>query len=50
MNVEIETEAPQFLSREYLFQIFGIMSLESIASNAQYSTRSDMFLYLFTYK
>jgi hypothetical protein len=31
MNVETETEAAQFLSREYLFQIFGIMSLECIS-------------------
>jgi hypothetical protein len=42
MNVEIETEAEQFLSWEYLylFQIFGIVSLECIVYNVQYSTRS----------
>jgi hypothetical protein len=28
MNVEIGTEGPKFLFREYLFQIFGIVSLQ----------------------
>jgi hypothetical protein len=28
MNVKIGTEAPLFLSWEYLFQIFGILSLQ----------------------
>jgi hypothetical protein len=28
MNVGIGTVAAQFLSREYLFQIFGILSLQ----------------------
>ncbi len=30
MNVEIGTEAPIFLSWEYLFQIFGILSLQCV--------------------
>jgi hypothetical protein len=32
MNVEIGTEAPIFLFWEYLFQIFGILSLQCINS------------------
>jgi hypothetical protein len=28
MNVEIGTETPLFLFREYLFQIFGLLSLQ----------------------
>ncbi len=32
MNVEIETEAPIFLFWEYLFQIFGILSLQCVNS------------------
>jgi hypothetical protein len=34
MNVEIETEAPIFLFWEYLFQIFGIFSLQCGALKA----------------
>ncbi len=34
MNVEIETEAPIFLFWEYLFQIFGILSLQCGALEA----------------
>ncbi len=30
MNVEIGTVAPQFLSWEYLFQIYGTFSLQCI--------------------
>jgi hypothetical protein len=30
MNVEIWTEAPIFLFWEYLFQIFGILSLQCV--------------------
>jgi hypothetical protein len=30
MNVEIGTEAPIFLFWEYLFQIFGILSLQCV--------------------
>jgi hypothetical protein len=32
MNVEIETETPIFLFWEYLFQIFGILSLQCVVS------------------
>ncbi len=32
MNVEIGTEAPIFLFWEYLFQIFGILSLQCDSS------------------
>jgi hypothetical protein len=32
MNVEIGTEAPIFLFWEYLFQIFGILSLQCMQS------------------
>jgi hypothetical protein len=33
MNVEIGTEAPIFLSWEYLFQIFGILSLQCMENH-----------------
>ncbi len=33
MNVEIGTQAPLFLFWEYLFQIFGILSLQCIISS-----------------
>jgi hypothetical protein len=35
MNVEIGTEAPIFLFWEYLFQIFGILSLQCRAAKAE---------------
>ncbi len=34
MNVEIETEAKLFLFRDYLFQIFGIVSLQCVYESA----------------
>jgi hypothetical protein len=34
MNVEIGTEAPIFLFWEYLFQIFGILSLQCIPDSS----------------
>jgi hypothetical protein len=34
MNVEIGTETPIFLFWEYLFQIFGVLSLQCIAQQA----------------
>jgi hypothetical protein len=36
MNVEIGTEAPIFLFWEYLFQIFGILSLQCVVKNNVY--------------
>jgi hypothetical protein len=33
MNVEIETGAAQFLFREYLFRIFGIVSLQYVSGD-----------------
>ena len=37
LNVEIGTEAAQFLVREYLFKIFGIVSLQCSCANQQSS-------------
>ncbi len=34
MNVEIGTEAPIFLFWEYLFQVFGILSLQCIPDSS----------------
>ncbi len=36
MNVEIGTEAPIFLFWEYLFQIFGILSLQYVSRDEYY--------------
>jgi hypothetical protein len=38
MNVEIGTEAPLFLFWEYLFQIFGILSLQCAYENLKKSS------------
>jgi hypothetical protein len=42
MNVEIGTEAPIFLFWEYLFQIFGILSLQCGVQQAKEASRLGM--------
>ncbi len=41
MNVEIGTEAPIFLFWEYLFQIFGILSLQCVRREAHFSNNKS---------
>jgi hypothetical protein len=47
MNVEIGTEAPIFLFWEYLFQIFGILSLQCRVGELLLKVSYPLFLLLF---
>jgi hypothetical protein len=45
MNVEIGTEAPIFLFWEYLFQIFGILSLQCMCWRGEEDKNKILIMY-----